>query len=96
MCIELQGSFSCSCYSGYELQEDNANCAGSYNQINYLTVMWYILHLDIDECARGLAGCSDNCINTPGSFTCTCMDGFELVSDNLTCAGDEYVKIKDT
>ena len=28
ICVELEGSFNCSCYSGYELQEDGANCAG--------------------------------------------------------------------
>ena len=29
ICVELEGSFSCSCFSGYELQEDKANCAGN-------------------------------------------------------------------
>ena len=29
ICVELEGSFSCSCYSGYELQEDMATCAGN-------------------------------------------------------------------
>ena len=42
---------------------------------------------DIDECVQG-AGCSQNCNNTAGSYFCTCMDGFELESDNHTCAGD--------
>ena len=29
ICVELEGSFSCSCYPGYELEEDKANCAGN-------------------------------------------------------------------
>ena len=33
VCVELEGSFSCSCYSGYRLQEDKATCAGSYKYI---------------------------------------------------------------
>ena len=53
-----------------------------------LTIIYCSIHADIDECARGLAGCSYNCINTAGSYYCTCMDGFELLSDNHTCAGD--------
>ena len=29
ICVEVEGSFNCSCYSGYELQDDGANCTGS-------------------------------------------------------------------
>ena len=28
ICVELEGSFKCSCYSGYELQEDEVTCEG--------------------------------------------------------------------
>ncbi|XP_035791201.1 putative vitellogenin receptor [Anopheles albimanus] len=39
---------------------------------------------DINECDRyGL--CSQGCINTPGSFHCTCVDQFELKGDRRTC-----------
>ena len=29
ICVEVEGSFNCSCYPGYELQEDEATCTGS-------------------------------------------------------------------
>ena len=29
ICVELEGSFNCSCYSGYELQEDGITCEGN-------------------------------------------------------------------
>ena len=29
VCVELEGSFNCSCYSGYELQQDRATCEGN-------------------------------------------------------------------
>ena len=29
VCVELEGSFSCSCYPGYELQEDRVTCTGN-------------------------------------------------------------------
>ena len=29
MCVELEGSFNCSCYSGYELQENEVTCEGN-------------------------------------------------------------------
>ena len=48
-----------------------------------------IFHSDIDECVQGLAGCDQNCTNTAGSYYCTCMDGYELESDNHTCTGDD-------
>ena len=28
ICVELEGSYNCSCYSGYELQEDRVTCEG--------------------------------------------------------------------
>uniref|UniRef100_A0A182PBK9 EGF-like domain-containing protein n=1 Tax=Anopheles epiroticus TaxID=199890 RepID=A0A182PBK9_9DIPT len=39
---------------------------------------------DVDECQRyGL--CSQGCINTPGSFRCTCIEQFHLMRDGRTC-----------
>ncbi|XP_077996691.1 uncharacterized protein LOC144449999 [Glandiceps talaboti] len=41
---------------------------------------------DINECV-GVSPCSDNgiCINTPGSYICRCLPGYELLSDGNTC-----------
>lgn len=40
---------------------------------------------DVDECADGLADCSDDasCSNTPGSYECACNDGYE--GDGVNC-----------
>ncbi len=40
---------------------------------------------DINECVGN--PCDDNadCVDTPGSFTCTCRDGF--TGDGFTCEG---------
>jgi len=34
---------------------------------------------DVDECRTILNDCSDKCVDTPGSFHCTCRTGFQAV-----------------
>ncbi|ELU02120.1 hypothetical protein CAPTEDRAFT_196603 [Capitella teleta] len=41
---------------------------------------------DINECDNNLSTCSQNCTNIDGSFTCSCMDGFVLDSDGVSCS----------
>uniref|UniRef100_A0A671WK23 complement subcomponent C1r n=1 Tax=Sparus aurata TaxID=8175 RepID=A0A671WK23_SPAAU len=47
--------------------------------------------IDIDECSKPDPGdgsyplCSQICINTPGSYTCTCHSGYKLHLDQHTC-----------
>uniref|UniRef100_T1IVS8 EGF-like domain-containing protein n=1 Tax=Strigamia maritima TaxID=126957 RepID=T1IVS8_STRMM len=38
---------------------------------------------DYDECARGMSTCEQICINTNGSYNCTCFD--EFLMENETC-----------
>ena len=46
-----------------------------------------ILLSDVDEC-REANPCSDVCVNTPGSYYCSCSEGFVLDSDDeVTCHG---------
>ena len=46
---------------------------------------------DKDECAETtpICGTGGTCLNTEGSYTCTCTTGYELVSDGTTCAGND-------
>lgn len=41
--------------------------------------------IDIDECALDNFGCSHICENTPGSSSCTCPPGYNLLEDWKTC-----------
>ena len=34
---------------------------------------------DIDECMEGNHGCSQVCVNTPGSYYCNCDRGYQAV-----------------
>ena len=42
---------------------------------------------DIDECAENSAVCSDICVNTNGSYYCTCPDNLVLGMDGVNCMG---------
>ncbi|XP_045397715.1 epidermal growth factor-like protein 8 isoform X2 [Lemur catta] len=43
-------------------------------------------HVDVDECRAGVTLCSHRCLNTAGSFTCSCPLGLLLGLDGRTCA----------
>ena len=50
--------------------------------------------VDIDECLS--SPCNHTCTNTPGSFKCSCNDGYVLDDDGSTCNGeliDTYINI---
>ena len=43
--------------------------------------------LDIDECLTNEHRCTQDCINTPGSYECLCQRGYmELVGEG--CVGE--------
>ena len=51
----------------------------------YGTALHSCFTTDVDECQRG--DCSHYCSNTPGSFVCSCREGFYLSADGRTCFG---------
>ena len=47
-----------------------------------------ILNVDIDECGEeGTSNCTQICNNEDGGYSCTCIDGYQIDSDNRTCKG---------
>ncbi|XP_078681184.1 uncharacterized protein LOC144916073 [Branchiostoma floridae x Branchiostoma belcheri] len=40
---------------------------------------------DTDECATDNGGCAQTCTNVPGSYTCSCPQGFVLIRDSHGC-----------
>ena len=64
-------------------------------KFNDWLVDWFIGRLtvvnncvDIDECAISNGGCSPHadCVNTNGSFNCSCRDGYH--GDGFRCIGN--------
>lgn len=95
MCTNTIGSYACSCEAGYRLNQTTRRCSGIHTCIN-----WYELNinaicqqrpltqciLDINEC-EGVNDCQQMCLNTEGSFNCSCHAGFKLNSDGKNCTG---------
>ena len=42
---------------------------------------------DINECDDRNGDCQHNCVDTDGSYYCTCRDGFTLEADAYECGG---------
>jgi len=40
---------------------------------------------EVNECELGTAACSQQCINTDGSYRCQCFDGYHLDGDDHNC-----------
>lgn len=90
LCTNTEGSFQCSCMSGYELQDNGHSCEGSISN-SCCKIHINSPFSDINECFQAAISaaniCEDDtntqCVNTEGSFNCTCVAGYHRV--NGTC-----------
>ncbi|CAG0882699.1 unnamed protein product [Darwinula stevensoni] len=80
----------CSLYRGQVCSGLNSNCVnlpGSYRwwlRVEMLRgEMWGVE--DVDECKETPGICRHNCVNTWGSFQCSCRRGFVLSNDGRSC-----------
>ena len=87
-CTNTEGSFECSCGTGYSLAIDGLDCNGMYSIVTWITKLTIII-TDVDECQVNNGGCNQTCTNTEGSFKCSCDMGYTLRMNNLSCDGED-------
>lgn len=53
----------------------------------FVLTMHYFICKDVDECSNGTHKCSPTaeCVNTDGSYRCTCKEGYS--GDGVFCSG---------
>lgn len=60
-----------------------------YSSPSHMTLMLNKFNsgADIDECQVDTTLCDQICMNTDGSFTCTCHEGYQLTAGDKQCQG---------
>ena len=86
LCANTNGSYVCSCASGYQLGSNNRSCNGMHLITGILVIIHFKIS-DINECSSNNGNCSQLCANTNGSYVCSCYSGFMISVDNRTCIG---------
>ena len=67
------------CNNNCSFEYCNCVCISYFNGFFVvLSFTGYTIFLDVDECTEGTDDCVDGatCMNTDGSFTCTCPHGY--------------------
>lgn len=48
-------------------------------------IVFFLIPTEIDECE--FVTCAHSCIDLPGTFACSCFDGYQIASDFVSCIG---------
>nr|XP_055041674.1 alpha-tectorin-like [Misgurnus anguillicaudatus] len=72
-CHNYNGSYSCSCWEGYNITDVSQSISGRNPCI------------DVNECVEIPKFCGPNsiCNNTVGSYNCSCLSGYKVTDPNL-------------
>lgn len=60
---------------------------GLFEIFSRLLLDTFLNSSDINECELPTSPCEEGCVNTEGSFNCTCRPGYYLSQDKTSCKG---------
>ena len=83
LCRNIDGSFECYCRAGYRLDDDGISCSGT--ETICVVILYYSIHADINECTEGVDECEHMCMNTNGSYNCSCFENYILADNGKSC-----------
>ena len=71
-----------------------SRCPFNFSQVNTCGMLSDSIRFptDIDECAEDRDNCAQTCTNTVGSYTCSCLTGYRLGSDERMCSGEHLIE----
>ncbi|CAH8488553.1 unnamed protein product [Schistosoma margrebowiei] len=96
-CVNTYGSYYCTCDKGYhqdhkghclpnkcspECVHGQGECTSNGKCLCNPGFRGLSCETDVDECAEGKHNCQQECINTPGSFKCSCHSGYKISTVN--------------
>ena len=99
MCTNTEGSYNCSCNSGFVLNEDGYSCTPEPHPMNNTDDSLCPVVpppcppnsscetpcATDDECTVNNGGCDHKCVNTNDSYYCECNPGYTLKPDGHSC-----------
>ncbi|KAH9505693.1 hypothetical protein Btru_055518 [Bulinus truncatus] len=95
-CVNTPGSFICECRSAsYKLADNGLSCEDINEIMNDRSN--HLAEYNIDECRSRNGGCTDLCLNTPGSYTCKCTrPGYKVYTDHRQCVDINECEVDKT
>ena len=89
ICNNTPGSYYCTCFIGFSLDDDKHTCNGELTIAVRTVVHDTILCCtDVNECNTNNGGCEHFCTNSIGSYDCSCRVGYDLAFDFHGCDGE--------
>uniref|UniRef100_A0A8D0G7D3 Fibulin-2 n=1 Tax=Sphenodon punctatus TaxID=8508 RepID=A0A8D0G7D3_SPHPU len=90
LCINTVGSYKCSCFPRFTLQDDGLSCnpgreptsGPEVSSVQPATVE--TVQVDQDKC-KDNGPCKHICSIVEGNVVCSCLPGFALVTDGVSC-----------
>ena len=87
ICDNTNGSYTCSCQTGYTVDDSHHNCTGLTGNHYFNSYLCQTFFTDIDECSSNNGNCDQICTNLEGTHNCSCRSGYIMAANGASCIG---------